>query len=208
MNNIVFFIDKGDIQAVEEDKDFIVKQVAKCSMDDNYLVVKVSPSIQNFDSKLLEYKSYVMAFHQEKSKYIVVFDEILEDLSKIFGWGGGAHFLVGEMLTDAEKMNLLSNEIYDKIKKKVDFTLLRYEDTNNIIKKLDDISVLFGETKVSNIIYQGEKYWTYWPSYSKYNYNIAIIDDYDYDYDDREYDVWEDYYEEVYGMDYYDRRYY
>ena len=29
MNNIVFFIDKGDIQAVEEDKDFIVKQVAK-----------------------------------------------------------------------------------------------------------------------------------------------------------------------------------
>ena len=216
---ILVLIDKADLNDLRWDNEdyFTIKRTADCSVNPNYAIVELETNDIEFDVSYFETIDYVLAVHEEYTNGFLILDNNLEDVNNIFPWATGGNYLMAELLTATEKMYILL--AYLAVKNKVrpnidDIDIIGEKEVHCSL--VDNIDKLFGENDVRHFAYKGEIITPLWiemsVSIKGLDYSIMVVatDEDDQDdpysrYTEYESDIWEDYYDEVYGYERYGR---
>lgn len=216
---IIVLIDKADLNDLRWDNEdyFTIKRTADCSVNPNYIVVELETNDVEFDVSYFEAIDYVLAVHEEYTNGILILDSNLEDVNGIFPWATGGNYLMAELLTETEKMYILLAYLTTKNKVRPnidDIDIIGEKEVHCSL--VDNIDKLFGENDVRYFSYKDEVITPLWiemsASIKGLDYMIMIVstdedckDDPYKRYSEYESDVWEDYYDEVYGYERYER---
>lgn len=216
---IIVLVDKADLNDLRWDNEdyFTIKRTADCSVNPNYAVVELETSDIEFDVSYFETIDYVLAVHEEYTNGILILDSNLEDVNNIFPWATGGNYLMAELLTATEKMYILLAYLaaMDKARPNIeDIDIIGEKEVHYPL--VNNIDKLFGENEVHHFAHKGEIITPLWIEMSMkvkgLNYMIIVVstdedgkDDPYSRYSEYESDVWEDYYDEVYGYERYAR---
>lgn len=152
-----------------------------------------------------------LAVHEEYTNAVITTLENVSDLNDIYPWSGGGNCLIGDMLTDVERMSLVMHHFYTKAKTRIsieDIDIKMDKDGKKIIPLSDNLEKMFTDDPYS-IIYKDDEWVVWFASLVKEETGmfLVVVDDSIVDDDDEDsasarmlpapyYKDWDDWYDD------------
>ena len=162
-------------------EEFELIRKMECWVSDEYMLAEIK-TIDRFADYTLEDVMDItdsLAVHEEYTNGIITTTDNLDELNSIYCWSGAGGCLLGDMLTEVEKLSCLLQKYYIETKERIDV-----EDIGISVSKdgpeipvSDNLEKLFSN-EVNSIFYKGKKEYLWWPTIiEELGYFLVVIDD-------------------------------
>lgn len=147
-------VNKNILETWEEDvPDFTVLGESECWYAEDLVILKIQPKANNsgFTVEDVFDLTDALVVHEEYSSGFFTDEASIKEVNEYYCWDGGAYSLMGDMLTEGEKIHLLIAQ-FDLITgqkpmlKEIEFTTDKYDVVNKTFKPLiKNAKEIFGD---------------------------------------------------------------
>lgn len=147
-------VNKNKLETWEEDApDFTVLGESECWYAEDLVILKIQPKANNsgFTVEDVFDLTDALVVHEEYSSGFFTDEASIKKVNEYYCWDGGAYSLMGDMLTEGEKIHLLIAQ-FDLITgqkpmlKEIEFTTDKYDVVNKTYKPLiKNAKEIFGD---------------------------------------------------------------
>lgn len=153
----------------------------ECWVNDEYMLAEIQPINHFTDYALEDIMAFTdsLAIHEEYTNGIITTTDNLDKLGDIYCWSGAGSCLLGDMLTETEKLSCLLQNYYMVTKERIDVEDIGISISKNgpEIPISDNLDKLFSND-VGSVFYKGKKEYLWWPTIIEgLGYFLVVIDD-------------------------------